>query len=67
MSDNAHVRAVKDYIVKAHKAGACGPDGEHIPREQMGRNGKGVAYIAKMDAAGRRQYARNYRRIFGHD
>ena len=67
MADNAQVRAVKDYIVKAHKAGACGKNGEHVPREQMGRVGKGVAYIAKMNAAERRLYARNYRRIFGHD
>ena len=67
MADNAQVRALKDYIVAAHKAGACGKYGEHVPREQMGRNGKGVAYIAKMDAAGLRRYARNYRRIFGHD
>lgn len=67
VADNAQVRAVKDLIVKAHKAGACGKNGEHVPREKMGRNGKGTAYIGKMDAAGLRQYARNYRRIFKHD
>ena len=67
MADNAQVRGLKDYIVAAHKAGACGKDGEHIPREQMGRNGKGVAYIGVMTAEGRRRYRRNFRRIFGHD
>ena len=57
MADNKQVKAVKDYIVRAHKAGACGKDGEHIPREQMGRNGKGVAYVGRID---RERYGRNF-------
>ena len=60
MADNKQVKAVKDYIVRAHKAGACGKDGEHIPREQMGRTGKGTAYIGKID---RKRYARNFAAI----
>ena len=64
MADSAQVRAIKNYIVKAHRAGACGKFGEHMPREKMGRNGKGVAYVGKVD---RRRYGRNYRLIFGHD
>jgi len=67
VADNAQVAGIKDYIVKAHKAGACGKYGGHVPREKMGRNGKGVAYIAKMGPAGLRRFRRNYRRIFGHD
>ena len=63
MADNAQVRAVKDYIVKAHKAGACGKNGEHVPREQMGRNGKGVAYVATMTPEGRRRFRRNFAAI----
>ena len=56
MADNKQVKAVKDYIVRAHKAGACGKDGEHIPREKMGRTGKGTAYVGKID---RERYGRN--------
>ena len=65
VADNAQVKSIKDYIVKAHKAGACGKDGEHVPREKMGRNGKGVAYVGVI--LDRARYARNYRRAFGHD
>ena len=36
MADNAQVRSIKDFIVKAHKAGACGKDGEQVPREKPG-------------------------------
>ena len=67
MADNKQVKAVKDYIVKAHKAGACGKYGEHVPREKMGRNGKGVAYIATPTPEGRKRYRRHYRRIYKHD
>lgn len=63
MADNAQVRAVKEYIVKAHKAGACGKNGEHVPREQMGRIGKGVAYIGKRTPEGQRRFERNFARI----
>jgi len=67
MGDNAHVRGIKDYIVAAHKSGACTKYGGHVPKEKMGRNGKGVAYIAKMNAVGLKRFAENYRRVFGHD
>jgi len=67
MGDNRQVSAIKDYIVKAHKAGACGKYGEHVPQEQMGRVGKGSAYIGTMTPTERRRYRREYRRIFGHD
>ena len=60
MGDNAQVRGLKDYIVKAHKAGACGKYGEHIPREKMGRTGKGTAYVGTIDRA---RYARNFAAI----
>ena len=63
MADNAQVRRVKEYIVKAHKAGACGKSGEHVPREKMGRNGKGVAFVGVMDTAGRRRFRRNFAAI----
>lgn len=62
MADNAQVRGIKDYIVKAHRAGACGPNGEHVPREQMGRVGKGSHFRPPRDE----QYRRNYEAIFGH-
>ena len=66
MADNAQVRGLKEYIVKAHRAGACGKYGEHVPREKMGRNGKGVAYIGTMTPEGRRRFRRQHQRIFGH-
>ena len=63
MRDNAQVRRIKDYIVKAHKAGACGKSGEHVPREQMGRTGKGIAYIGMRTPEGQRRFCRNYDEI----
>jgi len=67
VADNRQVRDIKDYIVKAHKAGACGKYGEHVPREKMGRVGKGTVYVGVMTTPERRRYRSEYRRIFGHD
>ena len=66
MADNAQVRAIKNYIVKAHRAGACGKFGEHIPREKMGRNGKGVAYVGPQPWTSP-AFQRRYRLAFGHN
>ena len=67
MGDNRQVKAIKDYIVKAHKAGACGKYGEHVPREKMGRVGKGCAYVGVPTPEQRRRYREEYVKIFGHD
>jgi len=60
MGDNAQVKAIKSYIVAAHKAGACEKYGGHVPKEKMGRNGKGVAYIGKMTPEGGRRFRQNF-------
>ncbi|MBE3039225.1 MAG: hypothetical protein IMZ62_10490 [Chloroflexi bacterium] len=67
MSESKQVKRIKDYIVKAHRAGACGKNGEHIPRARMGRVGKGSVYVCTMSADDRQRYGQEYRRIFGHD
>ena len=64
MADSVQVKGIKDYIVKAHRAGACTKDGGHIPREKMGRVGKGVAY--HLDHVTSPAFQRNHVRIFGH-
>jgi hypothetical protein len=66
VADNRQVRGIKDYIVKAHRAGACGKFGEHIPREKMGRNGKGVAYVGPQPWTSSK-FQHGYRLAFGHD
>jgi len=63
MTRNKQVQAIEDYIVRAHRAGACGPNGEHVPNEQKGRNGKGSHFRP----ARTEQYRENYAEVFGHD
>jgi len=65
MPDSAQVRFLKNYIVRAHRAGACGKFGEHVPRARMGE--RGSAYRGMTTAAGQRRYGQGYRRVFNHD
>jgi len=56
--------AAKQEIVRAYRAGKCDADGRPIPKEKWGMAGKGCHFRPPID---RKQYRKEYRKIFGHD